>query len=93
MFGLAARRVRSLLNFYIVLSFVLFAVACGAASSKIAPTLTPDIEAIVQARIEQTKAALPTPTVDVEAAVQARIEQTIAALPTPTPTLKPTATP
>ena len=84
---------RSWVQFSAVFSFFLLTVACGAAATAtIAPTPTVDIEAAIQAGIEQTKAAQPTPTVDIDATVEARIEQTIAAQPTPTPTMIPTPT-
>ena len=85
---------RNLLKTILISSFILGAVACGAAATAtLTPTSTPDIEATIRAGIEQTKAAVPTSTPDIEATVQARIEQIKAALPTATPTPAPTATP
>ena len=83
-----------LITGFLFILFLLPLAACGAADSPTTvPTPTADIDATIQARIQQTMVVQPTETPDIEATVQARIEQTKAAKPTPTPTMVPTATP
>ncbi len=83
-----------LITSFLFILFLLPLAACGAADSPTTvPAPTGDIDATVQARVQQTIVAQPTETPDIEATVQARIEQTKAAEPTPTPTMVPTATP
>ncbi len=81
---------RTLNGYRLVSLIVLLTLACGPTAD---PTLTPDIDATVRARMVQTKVAVPTPTPNIEATIQAGILQTKTAVPTPTPTLNPTATP
>jgi len=78
---------RTLKGYSLVSLTVLLTLACGPTAD---PTLTPDIDATVRARMVQTKVAVPTPTPNIEATIQAGILQTKSAVPTPTPNIEAT---
>jgi hypothetical protein len=78
---------RTFNGYSLVSLIVLLTLACGPAAD---PTLTPDIDATVRARMVQTKVAVPTPTPNIEATIQAGMQQTKEALPTATPNIEAT---